>query len=56
MSSETRGLKVPATKEGITSDNPNPGEVREELDADYMRAVFRRHSRAPPLALPPPHL
>ena len=37
MSSETRGVKLAATKEGITitSDNPDLGEVREELDADY---------------------
>ena len=37
MSSETRGVKVSATKEGITitSDNPDLGEVREELDAEY---------------------
>src|SRR5262249_3927738 len=37
MSSETRGVKVAAAKEGltITSDNPDLGEVREELDADY---------------------
>ena len=37
MSSETRGVKVAANKEGstITSDNPDLGEVREELDADY---------------------
>lgn len=37
MSSETRGVKVAATKDGITitSDNPDLGEVREELDADY---------------------
>jgi DNA polymerase-3 subunit beta len=37
MSSETRGVKVAATKESITvtSDNPDLGEVREELDADY---------------------
>ena len=37
MSSETRGVKISATKEGITvaSDNPDLGEVREELDADY---------------------
>ncbi|MDB4958492.1 MAG: polymerase beta subunit [Myxococcales bacterium] len=37
MSSETRGVKVAATKEGITitSDNPDLGEVREELDAEY---------------------
>ena len=37
MSSETRGVKVAATNEGITitSDNPDLGEVREELDADY---------------------
>ncbi|HEY2732969.1 MAG TPA: DNA polymerase III subunit beta [Polyangiales bacterium] len=37
MSSETRGVKVAASKEGmtITSDNPDLGEVREELEADY---------------------
>ena len=37
MSSETRGVKLAATKEGltITSDNPDLGEVREELDAEY---------------------
>jgi DNA polymerase-3 subunit beta len=37
MSSETRGVKLAATKEGITitSDNPDLGEVREEMDADY---------------------
>ncbi len=37
MSSETRGVKVAATREGITitSDNPDVGEVREELDAEY---------------------
>jgi len=37
MSSETRGVKVAASKEGITiaSDNPDLGEVREELDAEY---------------------
>ncbi len=37
MSSETRGVKLAATKEGltITSDNPDLGEVREELEADY---------------------
>src|SRR4029079_12861144 len=37
MSSETRGVKISATKEGIpvASDNPDLGEVREELDADY---------------------
>ena len=37
MSSETRGVKVAATREGvtITSDNPDLGEVREELEADY---------------------
>ena len=37
MSSETRGVKVAATREGvtITSDNPDLGEVREELDAEY---------------------
>jgi DNA polymerase-3 subunit beta len=37
MSSETRGVKVAATKEGVTvtSDNPDLGEVREELEAEY---------------------
>jgi DNA polymerase-3 subunit beta len=37
MSSETRGVKVAAAKDGltITSDNPDLGEVREELDAQY---------------------
>ncbi len=37
MSSETRGVKVSATKDGvtITSDNPDLGEVREELEAEY---------------------
>jgi DNA polymerase-3 subunit beta len=37
MSSETRGVKVAAAKEGvtITSDNPDLGEVREELEAEY---------------------
>jgi DNA polymerase-3 subunit beta len=37
MSSETRGVKVAATREGvtITSDNPDLGEVREELEAEY---------------------
>ena len=37
MSSETRGVKVAASKEGvtITSDNPDLGEVREELEAEY---------------------
>jgi DNA polymerase-3 subunit beta len=37
MSSETRGVKVAATKDGltITSDNPDLGEVREELEAQY---------------------
>lgn len=37
MSSETRGVKVAAAKEGltVTSDNPDLGEVREELDAEY---------------------
>jgi DNA polymerase-3 subunit beta len=37
MSSETRGVKVAASKDGltITSDNPDLGEVREELEADY---------------------
>ena len=37
MSSETRGVKVATTKEvmTITSDNPDLGEVREEVDAEY---------------------
>jgi DNA polymerase-3 subunit beta len=37
MSSETRGVKVAASKEviTITSDNPDLGEVREEVDAEY---------------------
>lgn len=37
MSSETRGVKVAAAKDGITitSDNPDLGEVREEMDAEY---------------------
>jgi DNA polymerase III subunit beta len=37
MSSETRGVKVSANREGltITSDNPDLGEVREELDSEY---------------------
>ncbi len=37
MSSETRGVKISATREGVTvaSDNPDLGEVREELDAEY---------------------
>jgi DNA polymerase-3 subunit beta len=37
MSSETRGVKIAATKDGvtITSDNPDLGEVREEVDAEY---------------------
>jgi DNA polymerase III subunit beta len=37
MSSETRGVKVAATREAITitSDNPDLGEVREELEAEY---------------------
>lgn len=37
MSSETRGVKVSANKEGvtITSDNPDLGEVREEMEAEY---------------------
>ena len=37
MSSETRGVKVAATKDGltVTSDNPDLGEVREELEAQY---------------------
>lgn len=37
MSSETRGVKLTASKDGmtVTSDNPDLGEVREELDAEY---------------------
>ncbi|HEX7838245.1 MAG TPA: DNA polymerase III subunit beta [Kofleriaceae bacterium] len=37
MSSETRGVKIAAAPEGvtITSDNPDLGEVREELEAEY---------------------
>ncbi len=37
MSSKTRGVKVAATREGVTvtSDNPDLGEVREELEAEY---------------------
>jgi DNA polymerase-3 subunit beta len=37
MSSETRGVKIAAATEGITvtSDNPDLGEVREELEAEY---------------------
>jgi DNA polymerase-3 subunit beta len=37
MSSETRGVKIAASKETITitSDNPDLGEVREELEAEY---------------------
>src|ERR1700704_3939202 len=37
MLSETRGVKVAATRDGITitSDNPDLGEVREELEAEY---------------------
>jgi DNA polymerase-3 subunit beta len=37
MSSETRGVKMAATKDGVTvtSDNPDLGEVREELEAEY---------------------
>src|SRR6185503_8124800 len=37
MSSETRGVKIAATREGvtITSDNPDLGEVREEIEAEY---------------------
>jgi len=37
MSSETRGVKISASKDGVTvaSDNPDLGEVREELDAEY---------------------
>jgi DNA polymerase-3 subunit beta len=37
MSSETRGVKLSATRDGVTvtSDNPDLGEVREELDAEY---------------------
>lgn len=38
MSSETRGVKLSASSSGltITSDNPDLGEVREELDAEYQ--------------------
>ncbi len=38
MSSETRGVKIAASSEGVTvtSDNPDLGEVREELDAEYV--------------------
>jgi DNA polymerase-3 subunit beta len=37
MSSETRGVKLTAASSTLTiaSDNPDLGEVREELDADY---------------------
>jgi DNA polymerase-3 subunit beta len=37
MSSETRGVKfaISDSKVVIMSDNPDVGEVREELDADY---------------------
>ncbi len=37
MSSDTRGVKVSATKDGvtITSDNPDLGDVREEMDSEY---------------------
>lgn len=37
MSSETRGVKFSVAKDGlvITSDNPDIGEVREELEAQY---------------------
>jgi DNA polymerase III subunit beta len=37
MSSKTRGVNVAATREGvtITSDNPDLGEVREELEAEF---------------------
>lgn len=37
MSSETRGVKMAAASDGltITSDNPDLGEVREELEAEY---------------------
>ncbi|HWO21903.1 MAG TPA: DNA polymerase III subunit beta [Kofleriaceae bacterium] len=37
MSSETRGVKVAAVKDGITitSDNPDLGEVREEVEVEY---------------------
>ncbi len=40
MSSETRGVKLAATPGSITvtSDNPDLGEVREELDAEYTGA------------------
>jgi DNA polymerase-3 subunit beta len=40
MSSETRGVKFSARRQlnlTITSDNPDLGEVREELDVDYKR-------------------
>jgi len=38
MSSETRGVKIAASSEGVTvtSDNPDLGEVREELEAEYV--------------------
>jgi hypothetical protein len=41
MSSETRGVKVAATKDGMTiaSDNPDLGEVREELEAECNARV-----------------
>ncbi len=37
MSSETRGVKFSVSENGlvISSDNPDIGEVREELEADY---------------------
>ncbi len=37
MSSETRGVKFSASDQGlvITSDNPDIGEVREELEAEF---------------------
>ena len=37
MSSETRGVKFSVAEDGlvITSDNPDIGEVREELAAEY---------------------
>ena len=37
MSSEARGIKLAFTADhvSITSDNPDVGEVREDIDADY---------------------
>jgi len=36
---ETRGVKLAAAREGVTttSDNPDLGEVREEFEAEYGR-------------------